>query len=145
MKKVGVSACLMGKNVRYNNTNKKNDELITLLKECEIIEICPEVFAGLPIPHNPIEINNNKIIDKYGNDYTLQIQKGNNIALQKVLNCDFLVLKTKSPTCGYKRIYDGSFSNNLINGNGSFVSLCLQNNIKVFTEEDLLQISKLLK
>lgn len=60
---------------------------------------------------------------------TLKLCKDNNI--RKV------ILKAKSPSCGKGLIYDGTFSGNLIEGNGYTTQLLLDNNIEVLTEEDL--------
>ena len=137
MKKIGVSACLLGENVRYDGTNKINNELIDILSGNEIVSICPELLGGFLIPHLPCEIRNNKVYDANNNDVTNILLSGAKIALEKIKHCDFVILKTKSPSCGYKMIYDGTFSNKLIEGNGVFTKLCLQNNIKIFTEKDI--------
>lgn len=137
MKKIGVSACLLGDNVRYDGSNKKNEKLIKLLEGYEIISICPEVLGGLNVPHLPCERKNNIVINSNNEDVTNSFISGANKALEKIKDCDFVILKTKSPSCGYKKIYDGTFSNKLIDGNGVFTDLCISNNIKVFTEEDL--------
>ena len=145
MKKIGVSACLLGHNVRYDGTNKMNNELIELIDGNIIIPICPEVLAGLSTPRTPFELVNNRDITIDNKDITNQLLSGSNIALEKVLDCDFVILKSKSPSCGYKKIYDGSFSSKLIEGNGIFTNLLISNKIKVFSEEDFDEISLLLK
>ena len=145
MKKIGVSACLLGHNVRYDGTNKTNNELIKLIEGNEIIPVCPEVLAGLSTPRTPFELVNNRAITIDNKDITNQLLSGSNIALEKVLDCDFVILKTRSPSCGYKKIYDGSFSSKLIEGNGIFTNLLISNKIKVFSEEDFDEISLLLK
>ena len=48
-----------------------------------------------------------------------------------------VILKSKSPSCGVKEIYDGTFTNNLIIGNGVTADLLLQNGIEVITEKDI--------
>lgn len=48
--KVLVSACLTGKNCKYNGDNNYDPELMKFLEEKEVIKICPEVLAGLPTP-----------------------------------------------------------------------------------------------
>ena len=145
MKKIGVSACLLGHNVRYDGTNKMNNELIKLIEGNEIIPVCPEVLAGLSTPRTPFELVNNRAITIDNKDITDKLLSGSNIALEKVLDCDFVILKSKSPSCGYKKIYDGSFSSKLIEGNGIFTNLLISNKIKVFSEEDFDEISLLLK
>ena len=61
MKKVAVSACLVGKNTKYDGTNNYNQKVMDYLKDKEYILICPEVLGGLPTPRVPSEIVNNKV------------------------------------------------------------------------------------
>ena len=42
-----VSACLLGVNCRYDGKNGRRDEVLELLKEYELIPVCPEQM--LPI------------------------------------------------------------------------------------------------
>ena len=48
------------------------------------------------------------------------------------------VLKARSPSCGYRFIYDGTFTSTLVSGNGFACQLILDNNIEVLTEEDII-------
>jgi uncharacterized protein YbbK (DUF523 family) len=51
MKKIAISACLVGNNCRYNAEIKKDADLIALLKEEKLIPFCPEDFCyGTPRP-----------------------------------------------------------------------------------------------
>lgn len=54
--KIGVSACLLGENCKYNGGNNYNKKLVDFVKDHEVIPICPEVFGGLPTPRKPAEI-----------------------------------------------------------------------------------------
>ena len=135
--KIGISSCLLGNKVRYDGTHKRNDELINLLDKHELIPVCPEIEAGFTIPREPIEIKNDKVITRNGKDVTDALISGSDKCLNKIIDCDFVILKSKSPSCGYKKIYDGNFSNNLIDGNGIFTDMCIRNNIKVFSENDI--------
>ena len=144
MKKIGVSACLLGQNVRYDGTNMKNKQLIDIISNCEIISICPEMLGGLSIPRLSCEIIDNKVKNTNNEDVTDNFIRGAKLAFNKIKDCDFVILKSKSPSCGYKKIYDGTFSGKIIDGNGIFTNLCIQNNIKVFTEEDLNAIQNLI-
>ena len=143
--KIAVSACLLGRNVRYDGSNKKNNRLLEIIKGQEVIEICPELLSSFDIPHLPLEIKDNRVYTSKNLDVTDKLLSGSNKAYELIKDCDFLVLKTKSPSCGYKKIYDGSFSGKLIDGNGIFTSIALKNNKKVFTEEDLDNIVTYLK
>ena len=143
--KIGISACLLGDKVRFDGKDKRNEKLIKLLKNHEIIKICPEIESGFPIPHLPIELKNNKAYTKDNKDVTKQLIKGSNKTYQIIKDCDLIILKTKSPSCGYQKIYDGSFTNKLIKGNGIFTQICIDNNKKIYTDEDIDLLTKLLK
>ena len=54
--KILVSACLLGIDCKYNGKNNKNDKIIELLKDHELIPVCPEIMGGLPPPRIPSEI-----------------------------------------------------------------------------------------
>jgi len=138
--KIGISACLLGDNVRYDGKNQKSEELLELLKGHELIKICPEVFAGMPIPRIPMEIINNSVVNKAGVDLTNDLKIGITKSLAIIKDCDFFILKNKSPSCGVSLIYDGTFTGKLIQGNGLFTQALLRQNKKVFNNEDLDEI-----
>ena len=47
------------------------------------------------------------------------------------------LLKSKSPSCGNIKIYDGTFSNTLVDGQGLTAKLLEENGVKVFNETQL--------
>ena len=142
--KIAVSACLLGENVRYDGSNRFNEELNKLLKKHEIIRICPETMAGLPVPRCPIEIREDRIVDAQGQDYTDELSEACRECLKRIGECDFIILKSKSPSCGYKEIYDGTFSGKMKEGNGLFAAMCLENGYKIYTENDLETLKEIL-
>ena len=87
--KILVSACLLGIDCKYNGKNNKNDKIIELLKDHELIPVCPEIMGGLPTPRIPAEIHQNKVIAKDGKDVTKQYQKGveETLKIAKLYNC----------------------------------------------------------
>ena len=137
--KILVSNCLLGINCRYKGDNCKNDKVIALSKDNELIGICPESAGGLKIPRDPSEIVKDKVISKAGKDVTAEYKKGAEIALKLAQdnNVDLVIFKAKSPSCGCGLIYDGTFTGNKIPGNGIATQLLLDNGFKVITEEDL--------
>lgn len=139
MEKILVSACLLGINCKYNGKNNKNNKVIEYIKDKYVIPICPEDFGGLSTPRIPSEINNNKVINKDGINVTDNFNNGAYKVLEiaKSLNIKKAILKQKSPSCGCGKIYDGTFKNNIINGDGITTKLLKENNIEVITEEDL--------
>ncbi|MCR4633602.1 MAG: DUF523 domain-containing protein [Erysipelotrichaceae bacterium] len=140
--KIGISACLCGKKVRYDGSDKKDKELLKLLEGHELIEVCPELSAGFSIPHEALEIKDDRVLTSSFADVTEKLIQGSLAEFAKIENCDLLILKQKSPSCGKGKIYDGSFSGKLIEGNGIFAKLCLEKGIKVYTEEDKNSIRK---
>lgn len=134
-----VSACLLGTNCKYNGKNNKNDKVLEYIKDKYVIPICPEVFGGLSIPRIPSEIKDNSVINKEGIDVTKYFVNGSKKTLDiaKALDIKKAILKQKSPSCGCGKIYDGTFSGNIIDGDGITTRLLKENGIEIITEEDL--------
>jgi len=134
-----VSACLMGKNCKYNGGNNRNFEVIKFLKDKDIIEICPEILAGLEIPRPCAEIVNDKIMTETGENVTSQYKNAVKAALDiiKNKNIESAILQSRSPTCGVNRIYDGTFNGKLIKGSGLFARALIAKSVKVIDAEDL--------
>ena len=139
MEKIMVSACLLGENCKYNGKNNKNEKVLEYIKDKEVIPVCPESFGGLSTPRIPSEIKDNIVINKEGIDVTKNFIEGANKVLEiaKKYNVKKAILKQKSPSCGSGKIYDGTFSGNIIIGDGITTRLLKENNIEVITEEDL--------
>lgn len=157
LKMILVSACLLGYNYRYNGSNCLKQELLDLLSTRDIKAICPEIEGGLKVPRLQAEIINGdgydvlaktaQVINTKGEDlspnYLLACQKMlRDINLDKI---EFAVLKTKSPACGFKRIYSGEFNGQLQAGVGVAAAFLQQKGIKIYTEEDIEEIKKELK
>lgn len=143
-KNILVSSCLLGKNCKYNVGNNNNENVKKLSNEYNIIEICPEVMGGLSTPRYPSEIINNKVINKIGLDVTEQFTTGANISLEIAIKnkVKYAILKENSPSCGFGTIYDGTFSNNKIKGNGVTAELLYKNGIVILNENNFEKILK---
>ena len=140
--KILISACLLGENVKYdgkNNSIKDNPDFKKLFNSCILIGVCPEVEGGLPTPRTPCEIQNGRVINRFGEDKTCEFEKGAKTALQiaKKEGIKVAILKSKSPSCGSGEIYDGTFSHRVIQGDGISAKLLKQNGIRVFSENEL--------
>lgn len=148
--KILISRCFLGDNVRYNNEPiPLNHSLLSLWQQQNrIIAICPEVSGGLPVPREPAEQqkHSNKVITQSGVDVSIQFNFGAKqaLALCQQHNIRFAVLKESSPSCGSNLIYDGSFSNQKISGQGVTCKLLIQSGIKVFCENNLQDLAELL-
>lgn len=143
MKKLAVSGCFLY-NCRYDGKEYENEKLQNYLQSLieqgyVLVPICPEQMGGLCTPRPKSEILNGKVLDEFGDDLTDYFNCGANQALKimKTQKIDIAILKQKSPSCGLGKIYDGSFSEIVIEGNGITAQLLLDNNIKVYSEEDI--------
>lgn len=139
MKKILVSACLLGIPCRYDGKSNPNQEVISLKDKFELIPICPEVLGRLPTPRIPAEIQGERVVRSDGVDVTLEYTKGAKKALEiaKEKDCDLAILKAKSPSCGNREIYDGTYTKTLIKGKGITVKLFEKNGITVINESEI--------
>lgn len=148
--KILISRCFLGDNVRYNaKAISLHHPLITLWQQQNrFIAICPEVSGGLSVPREPAEQqpNSNKIITISSIDVSAQFHLGAKkaVALCQQHNIRFALLKESSPSCGSKLIYDGSFSNKKIAGQGVTSMLLTQQGIKVFSENTIEALAAIL-
>ncbi|MCY6355386.1 DUF523 domain-containing protein [Clostridium sp. ZS2-4] len=139
-----VSACLAGVNCRYNGENSAHETICELVKQGKAIPICPEQLAGLPTPRACCEIiidksGNKKIVSKDGQDFTKKFIEGSEKTLEiaKIIGVEKAILQSRSPSCGYGSIYDGTFSGELKEGTGFTAELLTKNGIEVYIENDL--------
>lgn len=133
-----VSACLLGIGCRYDGKAKKNEAVFALSSEHTLIPICPEQLGGRPTPRNAVEIKNGKVIEFDGKDHTAEFKNGAEEVLKiaQICGCSYAILKSRSPSCGFGKIYDGTFSKNVIDGNGIAADLLSRNGIKIKNEEN---------
>ena len=139
MKKILVSRCLAGYRCRYDGGGCLNEKVAKLAKEYELIPVCPEEEGGLPTPRTPSEIHGGRVITRGGRDVTAEYKVGARAALSaSEENCvEFAVLKARSPSCGSGKIYDGSFTGRLTDGDGITAALLKRNGFRVISEEEL--------
>ena len=103
--RVGVSACLMGRLVRYNGEAKRHGTVADVLPRwLHCIEYCPEVAIGLPVPRPPVDV----IVTDAGQ----QIRNRDGLVddITEALHAyadgldghslDGMILKARSPSCG---------------------------------------------
>jgi uncharacterized protein YbbK (DUF523 family) len=138
MKKILISECLCGVNCKYNGLNNYDPIAKKLLDDGKAIAVCPEVMGGLKTPRVPAEIVGDKVISKDGEDVTKEYIKGANIALKIALDNDveLAVLQARSPSCGSSYIYDGTYSNTLVKGEGVTTKLLREHGVKVMTIDE---------
>ncbi|MCR5208536.1 MAG: DUF523 domain-containing protein [Eubacterium sp.] len=143
--KLIVSACLLGENCKYNGGNNYNSDILKLKTFFELIPVCPEAFGGLEIPREPCEIRERRVYSKSGEDFTSEFERGaeHTLYIAKECNAPVAILKENSPSCGCGKIYDGSFSGRLCDGNGITAQLLLDNDIAVFGDSRVKKLIEL--
>ena len=134
--KILVSACLMGVHCRYNGSGEWDSQVRLLMDDHHLIPVCPEIMGGLATPREPAEIRDGRVITCSGNDVTDEYKKGAEeiLALARSFECTKAILKKRSPSCGRGRIYDGTFTKTLINGDGITAGLLEAHGISVCGE-----------
>ena len=139
MKKIVVSACLLGENCKYNGGNNYCQRVVDYIQGREVIPVCPEVAAGMGIPRTPIEIVNGVLMDKNGNNVDAKLRAAAKAALEHLdgeeIEC--AILKSRSPTCGVKQVYDGTFSGVLRDGSGLFAQAMKDAGYMVIDSEEV--------
>jgi uncharacterized protein YbbK (DUF523 family) len=128
-----VSACLAGINCKYTGGNNRCQKVVDLVANGKAIPVCPEQLGGLTTPREPVESDGDKVVTKEGMDATIQFKKGakEGLRIAKMVGCKKAILKAKSPSCGCGKIYDGTFTDTLIEGDGVFTKILKENGIEV--------------
>lgn len=135
-----VSACLLGVNCRYNGIPKKNEDIARLIdtEGIHLVPVCPEQLGGMATPRCPAERRGQLIINAVGEDVTAHYLRGarETLRIAQLYHCSVALLKERSPSCGSRQIYDGSFSGTLTEGAGVTAALLRENGIAVFGESE---------
>ncbi|WP_299393760.1 DUF523 domain-containing protein [uncultured Desulfovibrio sp.] len=134
-----VSACLAGIPCRYDGRANTCAAVVELVRRGLAVPVCPEGLAELPVPRPPCEIAGDRVLRRDGVDLTEAFERGAQRALELALRhgCRRAVVKSRSPSCGAGRIYDGTFSGQLCDGDGLWVRLLRRHGVEVGTEEDV--------
>lgn len=144
-----VSRCLLGEACRYDGQTKGNDRIQSLLKgKIRIVPVCPECDGGLPVPRTPSEIQGGdgadvlrgaaRVVSVDGEDRTETFVCGARLAVETARRegAKVALLKAKSPSCGIGRIYDGSFTGRLREGDGVAAAALRAAGLAIHSETD---------
>ena len=133
-----VSACLAGYRCRYDGKVIPDPEIVDLVKNGKAIPVCPEMLGGLPCPRVPAERSSDgQVVTRDGRSVTAEFGCGakETLRIAQIYACDRAILKARSPSCGKGKIYDGTFSGTVTDGNGVTAELLMQHGIIVETKE----------
>ena len=112
MKKVAISACLLGEKCRYDATDNKDIDLLSKLENADLIPFCPEDFAfGSPRPTMDLvqtEQGDRALSNLTGEDLSTSIIQYATVFLDTHPDVDLFIGKDRSPSCGVcsARLYD---------------------------------------
>ena len=142
--KIMVSACLAGENCKYNGGNNQNKIVLKLMADNELITVCPEQMGGLPTPRVPSEIRDGLVITKDGRIVDAEFRSGAAKCLQlaRRLQPELIILQSRSPSCGVKQRYDGTFTGTLVDQPGVTAQLLMENGFRCLDVEDLVTVQR---
>jgi uncharacterized protein YbbK (DUF523 family) len=149
MERILVSACLLGRPVRYDGTGRRSDDALfrRWREEGRLVPICPEVRGGLPVPRPPAEISGGfgddvldgraRVLTRDGTDVTPHFVAGAWQALERARSYDvrLAILKEGSPSCGSRQVFDGTFAGRKVPGEGVTTALLERYGVTVFAED----------
>ncbi|HEX9241730.1 MAG TPA: DUF523 and DUF1722 domain-containing protein [Anaeromyxobacter sp.] len=109
---LGVSACLLGRKVRYDGQHRRSAFLVDALGPfVEWVEVCPELELGLGVPREPIRLvapsaAPRLVAEKSGKDLTEAMARFADARVGELarLDLDGWVTKKDSPSCGMERV-----------------------------------------
>jgi len=150
MQKILVSRCLLGHRVRYDGGSHGPFDLLERWQaQGRVVALCPEVAGGLPTPRPPAEIADGQggqvldglvqVLTVEGEDVSGAFVRGAERAVELVQShgIRLAVLKARSPSCGNRENYDGSFSGRRVAGEGVTAAALKRMGVLVFSEEEL--------
>ena len=111
--RIGVSACLLGAEVRFDGGHKRNEFITeTFGRFVEFVPICPELELGLGVPRETLRLVKDQsgeitlIGNKSGADHTAAMQVWSDRRTAGLVREDLsgYLLKKDSPSCGMERV-----------------------------------------
>lgn len=114
--RIGTSACLLGRPVRFDGAGKRDRFLTGIVEQFfELVPVCPEVESGLGTPRETLrlvgkvsggEAQEVRLISRSGLDRTALLEKTSQHLIERLAGQDLsgFVLKSGSPSCGMERV-----------------------------------------
>ena len=134
--RIRVSACLLGIHCKYSGGDNANAKVLALAANPanEVIPVCPEVLGGLPTPRPPAEIQpDGRVMTQDGHEVTAAYRAGaeRTLAIAREMRPDRIILQSRSPSCGVRERYDGTFSRVRVPGQGVTAALLVKHGFSV--------------
>ena len=147
--RVGISACLLGQEVRYDGGHKLDPLLLDLFgPDVEWVPVCPEVEIGLGTPRPPMRLlriggQTRMITPETGADHTQAMQEYAERRVEELMGERLAgyIFKKSSPSCGLEgvKLYPADGGDPVREGRGLFAETLLRlwPDLPVAEEEDL--------
>jgi uncharacterized protein YbbK (DUF523 family) len=135
-----VSACLLGVRCNHNGDASPSDAVQRLGATHRVIAVCPETAGGLPTPRPAAELQpDGRVRTAAGDDVTDAYERGAAaaVALARASGAQQAVLKARSPSCGCREVYDGTFTRTRRPGEGVTARALREAGLDVRSEEGL--------
>lgn len=144
-----VSACLAGRACAYDGSHRANLAILDLVRSGRAVLVCPEDEGGLGTPRPAAEVTGGdgadvldgtaRVLTREGVDVSGAYRRGAELAVERARSygCRTAVLKARSPACGCGAIYDGTFRNQLIEGDGVAAAALRRAGVDIVMDEDL--------
>lgn len=135
-----VSACLLGVRCNHLGEASPSPQVIALGDRRRLIPVCPETIGGLPTPRPAAERQpDGTVRTADGTDVTAAYQRGAQavVHLAEVVGATEAVLKARSPSCGCRQIYDGTFTRTRVAGRGVTAEALEGAGVAVRSEEEV--------
>jgi uncharacterized protein YbbK (DUF523 family) len=151
MIRILVSSCLLGQRIRYNGMDAPSDKTILAQwrEEGRLVNFCPELAAGFPVPRPPAEtvggdgrmvlLGQARVFEDTGADVTDVFVEGAEKAVNyaKKHEVRIAILTDGSPSCGSTYVYDGTFGGGQVPGKGVTAAHMEENGIALFSEDQI--------
>lgn len=152
MRRILVSACLLGQPVRYDGGGRRivHPALARWAAEGRLVPFCPECAAGLPTPRPAAEIapeddaaavlaGSGRVRDRTGDDHSAAFRAAARLACAaaEAHGCTFALLTDRSPSCGTRAIHAGRFDGALRPGMGIAALALARQGVRVFSEAEI--------
>lgn len=136
MEKLLISACLLGRNCKYNGGNNYMPAVEALKTRYVLVPVCPECLGGLKIPHEPSERVGERVLSCSGADVTAEFRLGaeKTLAIARREGAKKALLKERSPSCGRGAVYDGTFSGAVVPGDGVTAAMLAAEGVEIWGE-----------
>ena len=106
-----------------------------------LVPVCPETVGGLPTPRPAAErsADDGRVRTAGGDDVSDAYERGARqaVRLAAATGAAAAVLKARSPSCGCRQIYDGTFTRTRVDGEGVTAEALRRAGLEVVSEEDV--------